>query len=232
MRSDLTKLGNSGCLFVRRIAGLAFVIAFPLSLVAGGDGLCAGRPYAVGRICDVQDFESCANLKRAFEFLRTADLSSIRDGRIEIDGDNVFANASTADLVPIDREGDFEAHRQYIDIHVPLTEEETLGTFVLTERELNLPFNAKDDYVLYKAKGGSVTVKPGEFAVFFPPYGGHRPGCTSQKEPLKGHRKLCVKVKASGPASGIRRADNTPDFDIKTNCRKRNTNQQNKEAIK
>ena len=115
---------------------------------------------------------------------------------MEIDGDSVFAYVSSPELTPFDKGGEAEAHRKYIDIHAPIVGEETIGTFTMTERELALPFNEKDDYVLFEAKGEPLTLKVGEFAAFFPPYGGHRPCCTSEKAPLHGYRKICVKVKA------------------------------------
>ena len=177
----------------------AFGLAFACPSFAGTGAGIQSNPFICGCVSDSARYERLnPHFKTAFDFLRNTDLNALPDGKVEIDGENVFAYVSTVDQVPIDEEGDFEAHRQYIDIHVPLTKEETIGVHTLTEREIALPFNEKDDYVLYRAKGDSVTVKPGEFVVFFPPHGGHRPGCTSQKSPLKGHRKLCVKVKA-GP---------------------------------
>ena len=132
---------------------------------------------------------------KAFAFLHETDLKSLPDGKVEIDGDNVFAYVSSPKLTPFEKEGEAEAHRKYIDIHVPITGEETIGTFTMTEHELALPFNEKDDYVLFAAKGEPLTLSVGEFAAFFPPYGGHRPGCTSAKVPPQGYRKICVKVK-------------------------------------
>ena len=154
-------------------------------------------PFLANRIADSKRFEFMnPHFPKAFSFLRSADLKSLADGKIEIDGDNVFAYVSSPELTPFDKDGEAEAHRKYIDIHAPIVGEETIGTFTMTERELALPFNEKDDYVLFKAKGEPLTLKVGEFVAFFPPYGGHRPGCTSAKVPPKGFRKICVKVKA------------------------------------
>ena len=134
------------------------------------------------------------NFKTAFSFIRTADLPSLEPGKIEIDGDRVFAYVSEPALAPLE-EGRFEAHRRYIDIHVPIAGPETIATFTLSERERALPFNEKDDYVLFEAKGEPLTLLPGEFIAFFPPFGGHKPGRIAQGAARR-HRKICVKVKA------------------------------------
>ena len=154
-------------------------------------------PFLTNRIADSRRFEFLnPHFPKAFAFLRETDLKSLSDGKVEIDGDNVFAYVSSPEQTSFDKDGEAEAHRKYIDIHAPIVGEETIGTHTMTERELALPFNVKDDYVLFAAKGEPLTLRVGEFAAFFPPYGGHRPGCTSAKVPPKGYRKICVKVKA------------------------------------
>lgn len=155
------------------------------------------QPYIANRLDDSARFESLnPRFKTAFGFLRDTDLAALKDGKVEIDGDSVFAYVSSPTLKPFDEDGEAEAHRAYVDIHAPIVGEETVGTHTMTERELSLPFNVKDDYVLFKARGEPLTLRAGEFAAFFPPYGAHRPGCTREKTPPRGFRKICVKVKA------------------------------------
>ena len=154
-------------------------------------------PFLANKISDSRRFEFMnPHFPKAFAFLRETDLGSLPDGKVEIDGDNVFAFVSSPKLSAFADGGEAEAHRKYIDIHAPIVGEETIGTFTMTDRELALPFNEKDDYVLFKAKGEPLTLKPGEFVAFFPPLGGHRPGCTLEKASPRGYRKVCVKVKA------------------------------------
>ena len=153
-------------------------------------------PFLAGRIADAKRFEFFhPNVRTALEFLRTTDLKSLASGRNDVDGDNVFVNVMSPELEPFDKDGEGEAHRTYMDIHVPIVGKETIGTHTLTEQELALPFNEKDDYVLFKAKGEPLEIVPGEFVMFFPPYGGHRPGCTQESNPPKGYLKAVVKVK-------------------------------------
>ena len=133
---------------------------------------------------------------KAFAFLRRTDLAELPNGRYEIDGTNCWANVFDVTLRPCSEELRFEAHRDTIDIHVPLTGEELVG-FARTPESL-MPELAKSpkDCVLFDARGENRVLKAGEFAVVFPPYGAHAPSyqtpnCTSM-------RKLVVKVRCGG----------------------------------
>ena len=153
-------------------------------------------PFLANRIADSQRFEFFhPNVKTAFEFLRKTDLKTLKLGRNEVDGDRVFVNVSEPELAPFTDAGQAEAHRRYADIMVPITESETFGTHTTTEKELALPFDEKKDIVLFEAKGEPLTLVPGEFVIFFPPYGAHRPGMTMEKAAPKGYRRAVVKVK-------------------------------------
>ena len=154
------------------------------------------QPYIVGTVADSKHLDSLGpNFRKAFEFLRKTDLTTLKIGRTEVDGDNVFVNVMEAKLAPFDGPGKTEAHRKYIDIQLPINGKETFGVFTMTDKELALPFNEKDDYVLFETKTEPVELKPGEFIMFLPPYGGHRPCCTREATPPAGYRKAVVKVK-------------------------------------
>lgn len=150
--------------------------------------------YVVGKISDSSRYDALGrNLKTAFEFLRNTDLSTLPKGRTDVDCDEVYLNVLTPALKPFSEGGKCEAHRRYVDIHVPVNGRETIGYYRLTDKELDLPFDEQKDYVLFEAKTVPVEVGPGEFVAFFPPYGGHLPS-RSTCESVKGYRKIVVKV--------------------------------------
>ena len=152
-------------------------------------------PFVAGRLDDSARLEFLnPHFRTAFKFMRETDLSALPLGKVEIDGDNVFAFVSSPELKPF-AERDCEVHRKYIDIHTPVVGEETFGSFTMTEKELALPFNEKDDYALFKAKVEPLTVRKGEFVAYFPPNGAHAPATYLGAEPPKEFRKICVKVK-------------------------------------
>ena len=91
-----------------------------------------------------------------------------------------------------------EAHRRYIDIHIPLDGPETIGwapTDTLTH--IVAPgYNAERDIAFYEDKAHTFfDVQPGQCAVFFPE-DAHAPNIGI---PGKEHRKICVKI-AVNPA--------------------------------
>ena len=148
----------------------------------------------------VADFDRYASLNpyfpQAFAFLRRPDLAQLAPGRYEIDGDNCWANISDAKLSPVSDEMTYEAHAKYIDIQAPLDGPETFG--ILDTPAGTPPADPKKDYVLFPAKGRTVTLVPGEFAIFFPPNGAHAP-----QHALDGAtqvRKVVVKIRAVSTA--------------------------------
>ena len=81
-----------------------------------------------------------------------------------------------------------EAHKDFIDIQMPLSDEEILGYTPLC----NLPdteYDAEKDIAFYPGLAENYfTLKPGQFAIFFP-QDGHAPGVSKT-----GLKKVVVKV--------------------------------------
>ena len=126
---------------------------------------------------------------KAIEFITSSDLASLPLGRNEIQGDEIFANVMeaqprTKEEVPL------EVHRRYIDIQIPISDDEVMGYTPLA----SLPegeYSEENDVTLYPAgilAQDYVNVKRSMFTVFFP-QDGHAPAVTPVK--LK---KIIVKV--------------------------------------
>lgn len=170
----------------------------PLVALAGTVcGCCsdqvATEPHVVARIADCGRYEALnPHFGKAFAFLKRADLSELKPGRYEIDGNNCWAMVQECDLVP-HAERQVEAHRTYIDIQAPISCPETIGLFTMGDEHLALPFDERKDFVLFNAESRPVTLSPGEFAIFFPPLGAHAPGCRAGTQTSV--RKVVIKVK-------------------------------------
>ena len=126
---------------------------------------------------------------KVVDFLQNTELDNLPLGRNEICGDAVYANVM--EVKPKNREEAFvELHRKYIDIHVPITADETRGYTPINE----LPcadYDSAGDAAVYPVGMPAreyVNVRKGEFAIFFP-QDGHAPAITSV--PLK---KAVIKV--------------------------------------
>lgn len=127
----------------------------------------------------------------AFRFLLENDLLALPAGKVELDGDNVYANV-------VDFQGKeetvakMETHDNYLDIQVPVGDSELIGW---TAREnlhnITQEYNSVKDITFYADKAQTfVGVQPGQFAILFP-QDGHQPGIA----PEKSYRKVIVKVK-------------------------------------
>ncbi len=130
---------------------------------------------------------------KAFAFMKRPDLASLPCGRYEIDGDNCWAMVMETPLKPYPQARG-EAHRVYADIQAPLSGPETIGVCELPHGACEMPFDAQKDIGFYPLKTRPLTLRPGEFAVFFPWIDAHMPGCSL--DGATSVKKLVIKVRA------------------------------------
>lgn len=107
--------------------------------------------------------------KTLMEYVESHDLSQVPAGRITIEGDDLFINVNDSTLV--DKENQkLEVHRQYIDVHFPLSGEEICGWSPIESLGTSdEPFNVESDFALYSAPAQTYfTVKPGQFYIVYP----------------------------------------------------------------
>lgn len=131
--------------------------------------------------------------KRGYEFLRTADLHNLPAGRVDIDGDELFA--SVQEYTTVTPEAcQYEAHNNYFDIQYVVTGEELFGYAKRADLEVAGPYQADDDIVFFADPpiSGMVLLKAGDCAVVSPE-DAHKPRCIAGKAgPV---RKIVVKVR-------------------------------------
>ena len=127
------------------------------------------------------------NLDAALRFL--ASYRPGEDGRIDIDGANVYAVMSSPALRELD-DGRWEAHRRYIDIHVDYAEGESIGVKPLSAVASWSDYDEKKDCLLSPESGeGTLARMPkNSFLITFP-WDAHKPLLGSGQA-----RKLVVKV--------------------------------------
>lgn len=128
--------------------------------------------------------------KQAFDYIKNADWSQAKPGKIELDGKNCYINfmeqpGKTTDVAK------FETHNQYLDIQVPIDATEQIGYIPTPELKLpEAPYNPEKDITFFSDKGGQlITVNPMHFVVFYP-WDGHQP-CIGEGA----WHKLVVKIK-------------------------------------
>ncbi|GAE16669.1 hypothetical protein IX307_001139 [Bacteroides pyogenes] len=128
---------------------------------------------------------------QAVEFLKSHDLQAMEAGKTEVKGKELVVNIVRTKPKKKE-EARLEAHREFIDIQLPLSGTEVIGYTPLARCvPADAPFNAEDDIVFFDGAAETyVSLKPGMFAIFFP-QDGHAPGITPD-----GVKKVIVKVKA------------------------------------
>jgi len=131
--------------------------------------------------------------KKGYEFLRTADLTGLAVGRVDIDGDEVFASVQEYTTMPPE-ECRYEAHNDYFDIQYMVAGEELFGYAKREDLKESVPYQADDDIVFFAdpVTCGMVLLKAGDCAVVSPE-DAHKPRCIAGK--AEKVRKIVVKVR-------------------------------------
>ena len=135
-----------------------------------------------------------ARLARAIDWLRATDLSTIAKGeKVLIDGDRVYAMGQSYETID-PATASYEAHRSYIDIQIMVEGEEVMYWTPLADLpKVKTPYTPERDVEFFEepAFGVPLTVRAGDFAVFFPS-DGHKPRC--RLGDAKTIRKIVVKI--------------------------------------
>lgn len=145
-----------------------------------------------GRL-DPYDYRS-SRFQKAFAFLKQADLKGLPLGRVEIDGDQVWAEVQEYTTMPWE-ETRFEGHRRYFDIQYVVQGQELMGCVQVQGLKEAQPYDEERDLVFFEepAQAGAVLLKEGDWAAV-PPKMAHKPRCAAGEACRV--RKIVVKVKA------------------------------------
>ncbi|MEA4899858.1 MAG: YhcH/YjgK/YiaL family protein [Christensenellaceae bacterium] len=126
-------------------------------------------------------------LDRAIAFLRSHDPESFPDGRVEIDGDKVYASVMT-----VTHQSDglmWEAHRLYADIQISFLGAETIECLPASQVEAWEPYQPDIQLSRSAQSGIPLPMHRHCFAIFFP-WDAHRPN-----QGMGTGRKMVVKVR-------------------------------------
>lgn len=107
--------------------------------------------------------------KRLFDFVKKNDLLNMPLGQIKIDGDNLFINNVNPACVT-QEEQVLEMHRDYIDVHILLEGEETIGWKAIEDiMHISKEYDKEGDYALSDdAPTAFVTLAPGQVCIVWP----------------------------------------------------------------
>lgn len=144
------------------------------------------------KLADTYDYLE-EKFKKAYDFLRNTDLKALPLGRMDIDGDELFANVqeyTTMDPASCK----FEAHNAYFDIQYMVEGKELFGYVKRDGLVEEAPFDEVNDMVLFHEPemAGFILLEEGDCAVV-PPEDAHKPRCMAGE--AQKVRKIVLKVR-------------------------------------
>jgi YhcH/YjgK/YiaL family protein len=135
-------------------------------------------------------------LKKALKYLEKTDLTKLPEGKIEIEGDDVYAMVSTKRTQPY-MEARYEVHKKYIDVQYAIEgKEDILCGFSRTAGNLIEENPEKDVYFYNNSTGRPISIGEGCLLILFPT-DIHAPGLTYLDKPENAGicKKIVVKVR-------------------------------------
>lgn len=133
-------------------------------------------------------------LRKALDFLQETDLLALEDGRVEIEGSEVYALVQSYDTRPIPEQPRFEAHRKYLDVQYLAAGQEAMGWAPLDQLDVTVEYIPDKDILLGHVSPGTYCFVPfgaGQ-AILLYPTDAHGPmHAVDEPVPVK---KIVVKV--------------------------------------
>lgn len=105
--------------------------------------------------------------KKAFNYLRKTDFSTIEKGKYEIDGDQIFAIVNEFETKD-KSECELEAHKKHVDIQFVYKGVEMFGYIPFTGQIPVIDYDETRDVAFYKDAVSYIKLEAGSFIVFFP----------------------------------------------------------------
>jgi len=145
---------------------------------------------------DLRNWEkhaALAPMADAFRFLARPDLQKLETGRHDIHGNDMYALVQRSESRAAEG-AEFEAHRLYLDIHYLISGQEFIGVAPEQGLSVSKPYDESKEVAFYlkPEKYEKILMRPGRFAVFYPPEA-HMPNCYPNRTgPL---HKVVIKVR-------------------------------------
>ena len=130
-------------------------------------------------------------LDKAIEYILSHDVKSLENGIHEIDGKDIYINRHEYDSIPADK-GNWEGHRDYLDIQMVLEGQEMIGVSSASALECLSYNEERDRYSFSGAVESWINMRPGDLLILYPE------DAHMVKVQLEGQthlQKACVKVR-------------------------------------
>ena len=133
-----------------------------------------------GNIRNLKEYPFLDNeILKCFAYAKDHDLMSFEKGSHSIDGENLFVNIVEYETTGAENRF-WEAHRNYLDIHLMLNGEEQIDVNFIDNMEQG-EFQEKDDFLPLEGEPNSHAVlRQGDFLICYP-QDGHRTAVAVEK---------------------------------------------------
>lgn len=132
-------------------------------------------------------------MNKAVDFIMNNDLENLKTGRININGNNVYALMQNYKTENIDSKN-FESHIEYIDLQLVIKGREIIIWENISELTKSVEYNKERDVMFYKYENNGIKLIMAEncFAIFYP-QDAHLPKVIYEN--IMGVFKIVVKIK-------------------------------------
>ncbi len=118
-----------------------------------------------------KNLHRCLGLSQAMDtairHLQSTDLTTLAQGRNEIDGDTVFVNCFAYETMP-QEQAFWEGHIQYADIHVVISGKEKIGVANVDTLK-QTAVKPEEDFIGYEGSAETwLSMTPGDALIVFP----------------------------------------------------------------
>ena len=131
-------------------------------------------------------------ISKALLFLKQNNFQEMKDGRYEIDGENIYASVMRYKTKPAEN-GKWESHKKYIDVQFVADGSERIGYSNLSGMTVNENYSEEKDVQFLIGEGDFITAEKGTFVILFP-QDVHMPGISIDNR-QSDVTKVVVKVK-------------------------------------
>ncbi|WP_410208690.1 YhcH/YjgK/YiaL family protein [Fusobacterium sp.] len=122
---------------------------------------------------EIKELNNYRGLSKAFDTAIDYILAGkYRDGKIGkniVDGDTVYFNCPDSPKTKDEKDGFFEAHKKYIDIHIVIEGDENIGYFPASKAKVSKEYDAAGDCEILDGKAETfIHLNNGRFLALFP----------------------------------------------------------------
>lgn len=106
------------------------------------------------------------SIRKALQYLKQNNFQVMKDGRYEIDGENIYASVMRYKTKPAEN-AKWESHKKYIDVQFVAEGSERIGYSNLSGMIIKENYSNEKDVQFLEGEGDFITAEKGTFVILF-----------------------------------------------------------------